>query len=240
MKRRTWITLGAVALTLAVLAPLIYSQQAYFEVPGRGLSFRSENPDVRWYGYQQHQNPDGTVTAYEANNAGTVTTAIYTLPPNPDADVSITPSGDNAVICYRHYMPFGVNVQNARMLNDILTDSGSDETVAFAIYPDADDGSAITSGKSDDATTDAVEVLDMSPDAVVGPGMYRFCACAQDVTGSILGAGQLVDDEFLDFANVGGVVVGEAANDCTTGTMPSTTGALSAVDNGIFGVKIGP
>lgn len=241
-QKRNWIIGTAAALVLALTLPVaIFGQANTFEIIGK-LLWRSANPVEQWFGYKQFTSGTGTVVGYQANSGGAATGIHYYLPPAPAGDVSITPSGDNKLICYRHYVPYGVTVTSARVLNDILTDSGADETLAIGIYVDADAGALLSSGKSDDATTDAVEILTMSPAAVtIGPGMYRICGCAQDVSGSVFGGGQLVDDEFLDFANVAGdVVVGEAANDCTTGTVPATTGVLSAVDNGIIGVRLGP
>lgn len=243
---RKYINRKTVLLALAAVllagVPLALVAQSYLDtIQGAGLQYQAMNPVNRWVGYQQDQTLAGTTVALRANNGGAASGAIWSLPPSPAADVSITPSGDNKVICWRGYIPYGFTATTARMLNDIATDSGSDETLGIGIYPDSDSGAAIATGQSDDATTDAVEAITLSPAAqVVGPGMYRVCACAQDVSGSVIGGGQLVDDEFLDFGNAGDVIVGEAANDCTAGAMPSTTGALSAVDNGIIGVKFGP
>lgn len=168
-----------------------------------------------------------------------VTGGFFNPASSPSGDVSITPSGDNKLLCVRKYLPQWLTVANARVLNDILSDSGADDTVAVAIYEDADAGVKLAGGQSDDASADAVEIIDVT-DVNLGPGFYRWCGCAQDVTGSVFGGGELVDDEALDYMNSGQVYVGEAANDCTAGATPATTGVLSAVDNGIIGVMYGP
>lgn len=170
---------------------------------------------------------------------GDVATGFFNPAANPSADVSITPSGDNAMLCVRKYLPHWLTVANARVLNDIVTDSGADETLGVAIYEDADAGVQLTEGTSADATTDVAQTVDVA-NVTLGPGFYRWCGCATDVSGSVFGGGELVDDEALDYMNLGQVYVGEAANACVAGNPPATTGALSAVDNGIIGVMYGP
>ena len=188
------------------------------------LQWRDDKADT----YHPLTQPDGDLTGGFFNPAA-----------SPSGDVSITTSGDNKMLCVRKFLPYWLTIANARVLNDILTDSGADDTQAVAIYEDADAGVQLTEGQSDDATTDAVEIINVA-DVTLGPGMYRWCGCSQDVTGSIFGGGELVDDEALDYMNSGQVYIGEAANDCVAGDPPATTGALSAIDNGIIGVMYGP
>ena len=167
---------------------------------------------------------------------GDVTGGHFIWPLSTTAD-AVTTTTDNAMLCERLFFPMNLTVANAYVLGVVGTDSGSDETLAFAIYNDADAGTQVTEGVGSDLTTTALVTIDVT-DATIGPGMYRFCWCAQDISGAAFHA-ETRDDEAIDVMNDDAVVFGTAANPCVTGNPPATTGALTTADDNVPVTKIG-
>ncbi len=162
---------------------------------------------------------------------------------NPDGDISgghwlhpaigaadtVTTTTDNAMLCQVLYLPMWLNATVVDVLGVVGTDSGTDETLAFAIYENADAGVQLTEGVGADLTTTALVAINIT-DVVLGPGMYRMCACAQDISGAAFHATTL-DDESIDVMNAVAVTFGTSANACVTGNPPDTTGALTTADD---------
>jgi hypothetical protein len=142
---------------------------------------------------------------------------------------TVTTSTDNALLCRREYFPMWLTVESIMLRGVVGADSGSDDTLSFAIYEDADAGVQLTEGEGADLTTTANVELDVA-NVTIGPGMYRFCGCAQDVSGAAFHATAL-DDEAIDVMNEGVVTFGTAANACVAGDPPATTGAISTADD---------
>lgn len=164
--------------------------------------------------------PDGDVTGG------------YFLNPAVAGDDAVTTSSDNVLLCNRVYIPNRLTVGAAYARNVVASDTASDETLGVAIYLDADAGTRLATGISSDATTTENVEIDFT-DVTLNPGMYRLCGCAQDVSGSSFHAATL-DDESIDVMNSGaGPVFGTGANSCSSGSPPTTTGAITTADDNI-------
>lgn len=179
---------------------------------------------------------DSADTYYFLTNPDADLTGGHFVHPAVGGDDAVTSSGDNVLLCSRVYLPLWLTVGSAYVRNVVASDTGSDETLAVAIYEDADAGTRLATGQSSDATTTENAEIDFT-DVTLGPGMYRLCGCAQDVSGSSFHAATQ-DDETIDVINQDTVVFGTGANSCSSGAPPTTTGALSTADDNIPVIKL--
>lgn len=106
-------------------------------------------------------------------------------------------------------------------------------TAGVAIYPDSDGGTelgeAVASVTNDGGAGTRIPATGLSMTFVEGT-TYRVCICVDNVTLALPlesqhGGGVAIQWPYL---NAGTTVVGHAANTCTTGNPPATTGALTA------------
>ena len=167
---------------------------------------------------------------------GDLTGGHFMSPANGAAD-AVTTAGDNVMLCEVIHLPMWLTVANAYVRFVVASDTGSDETLAIAIYENADAGVQLTEGVGADSTTTENVVIDVT-DVTLGPGMYRFCGCAQDISGGAFHA-ETRDDEYIDIMNQGAVKFGTAANACVAGNPPTLTGALTTRDDNAIVFKIG-
>ena len=106
-----------------------------------------------------------------------------------------------------------------------LTSTCASGTSGWAIYPDADGGTALAS-TSASCTTAGAKVATVSSYTIVAETDYRVCYCSSATTGNFLGVDN-ASGELNKLTNAFNVKTGAAANSCTSGAPPSTTGALS-------------
>jgi len=167
---------------------------------------------------------------------GDVTGGFFAWPPI-GGDDAVTTTTDETMLCEVIYLPQWLTVANVYLRGVVGADSASDDTISFAIYENADAGAQLTEATGADLSATANVTLDVT-DVTLGPGMYRFCGCAQDVSGAAFHAATL-DDETVDIMNLGAVTFGTAANVCVAGDPPATTGALTTADDNKIVFKIG-
>jgi hypothetical protein len=185
------------------------------------LQFRNDKADT----YYPLTQPDADITG-----------GAFTFPSEHSSD-TVTTSTDNQMVCQQIFMPGWLTVNNIMIKGVVASDSSTDDTLAVAIYEDATAGvRLVTTGASADFTSTAVRTLAVT-DTTLGPGFYRLCYCAQDVTGVAFHAATL-DDEAIDVMNQGVVTFGTAANACAAGVPPTTTGALTTADLELAVIKL--
>ena len=161
------------------------------------------------------------------SSAADLTTATFFYPQDFGVDIAITPSGANAGLVVRAYVPFPITVAQAVLGLEDLSAADTSDIVGFAIYRDADAGEQLYTDNSPWAAS-AGTVMN-GTDVTLQPGMYRFYFCSSDATN--LGyTGTTLDDEVQDiFSDAGSdVFIATTANACTAGVPPTTTGALTA------------
>jgi len=185
------------------------------------FNWRSDLADT----YHPLTQPDGDVTG-----------GVFISPAVGGDDV-VTTSGDNVMLCQVTHLPMWLTVANVYLRGVVGADSGSDDTISFAIYENADAGVQLTEATGSDLAATANVTLNVT-DVTLGPGMYRMCGCAQDVSGAAFHAATL-DDETIDVLNIGSVTFGTAANACVSGNPPDTTGSLTTADDNMIVFKLG-
>lgn len=192
-----------------------------FTVGDGTYTFLSDSEDA----YYVLTQPDGDLTG-----------GAFTFPAIGASD-SVTTTTDNALLCQQVFMPGILTVNNIMVRGVVGSDSATDDTLAVAIYEDADAGTRlITTGASSDFTTTANATLAVT-DTTLQPGFYRLCGCSQDISGVAFHAAAL-DDESIDVMNQGTVTFGTGANACASGVPPTTTGALTTADDAIPVIKL--
>lgn len=155
--------------------------------------------------------------------------------------VAAAANADNVLLVKRAFVPQPVVVTHVDILNnDLANASAGDNTIAVAIYHDADAGVQIVElvGATDDGggATTGLYTLDIT-DTTLQPGWYRFAFCAQDASDNDIELHQANADILLLWG--AGAATGEmtatGANPCVAGDPPATTGALTQVaDNMVF------
>jgi hypothetical protein len=165
--------------------------------------------------------PDGTWTT------GNLIWGEYT-----DASAAFA-NADNVMVVQRIYIPHTVTVTHIDMLNiDVANASAGDNTIAAAIYYDADAGAQIVEliGATDDGAGNATGLytLDIA-DTTLHPGWYRIGFCAQDASDNDI-EGHTANADVLLVYGAGaatGELYSEATNACVAGNPAATTGALA-------------
>jgi hypothetical protein len=120
--------------------------------------------------------------------------------------------------------------------------SGSSQTCGVAIYPDSDAGTVLASTSGACPATGSQGVLSatgLTGFTITDDTTYRICACATHALVHFAVAGGNADRLAR---NVNAVVAssGPAANACTSGALPSTTGTISADNKGQPLVEVAP
>lgn len=122
-----------------------------------------------------------------------------------------------------------VSIVNAATLRASVTAGAS--VLGIGIYANADAGAALASG-SIAVSVDGPAVIIVPNFTMVGGIAYRVCVCGGS-GGNILAAATYNGPPVAFLANTFSTIVGIAANTCTTGVPPATTGALTPQNNQI-------
>jgi len=155
--------------------------------------------------------------------------------------VAAAANADNVMLVKRAYVPHPITVVQIDTLNiDLANVSAADNTIAVAIYADADAGVQIVElvGATDDGAGAATGLYSLDiADTTLLPGWYRFAFCAQDASDNDIELHQTNADVLL--IHGAGAAPGEftstATNPCVAGDPPATTGALvQGADNMVF------
>jgi hypothetical protein len=174
--------------------------------------------------YVVHATPDGDLT----------TGYLMFAPGLPESADAVTGGADNVMYVLVRYVPFPITVETVKMTVE-GADSAADDTVAVAVYYNADAGAQIAEIQSADQAGAANLNLDI-PDFTLQPGFYRFAWCSQDITGAD-SVSFLLDDQYIDVLNATTVFWGTAANACVAGNPEATTGALTSSDIAVPVIK---
>jgi hypothetical protein len=136
------------------------------------------------------------------------------------------------MVVQRIYIPHTTTVIEVDILSNPLANaSAADNTIAVAIYYDADAGAQIVEvvGATDDTAGAATQLENLNiADTTLNPGWYRIAFCAQDATDHDI-EGHTAHADYLLMAGGGaaaGELYSEATNPCVNGDPPATTGAL--------------
>lgn len=142
-------------------------------------------------------------------------------------------SSTDELRCIRFIMPFSIT--GASHLNfNVTTGAG---TCAMGLFPDDNAGSVLLSN-SQSCTATGVKVGTTSPTVNLDAGTtYRLCMCSSSTSTLVLAQESFASLKINLIANATTVKEGTAANACTTGALPPTTGALTAASFNLpFGV----
>ena len=112
-----------------------------------------------------------------------------------------------------------------------LSSGGAGATCGVAIYPDSDGGSSIASFSASCTGSGVISSTSLSFSLVAGD-IYRLCYCGSsgtsptwNVAREIATSGINRTDQLRNAVTTGH---GTAANSCSTGVPPSTTGTITA------------
>ena len=152
---------------------------------------------------------------------------------DPISAVAAAADADDVMLVRRFYIPHTVTVTEIDVTTNPLANvSADDNTIAVAIYYDADAGVQIVElvGVTDNSGGAAtiLHTLDIA-DTTLNPGWYRIGFCAQDATDHDLEIHVVHADNMLILS--AGAATGEmfsTGTACTNGDPAATTGALTA------------
>ena len=138
-----------------------------------------------------------------------------------------------ANVLYCAAVPAYKTFTGTKFAGDVYTaDAGS--TTGFGIYPDANGGTALATVSGSSAAIAVITGTGFSIPLVVGT-YYRICACTTSTLVRYTSARTLVAGGTFasqnDLMNAATPMIGTAANACTAGVPPSTTGAITANNN---------
>jgi hypothetical protein len=105
------------------------------------------------------------------------------------------------------------------------TTAGS-TTVGLAVYQDGDSGAVVAKGSVGHGSDGPVAITGLGPFTLTGGTSYRFCLCTRNAANYLTSYANN-SPPYARWANAFATVVGTAANGCTTGVPPTTTGALT-------------
>lgn len=149
----------------------------------------------------------------------------YTFPADAAGQVQ-TIGAANTLFCWRPVASFAIT--NATKLGCPFATGTGGSTGGCAIYADADAGARQATCSGSTASSGVLVCTGLSAFSLVEGTRYRVCICntstsTQYEAPGFTGAGQLGDL----LTKLEATSVGTAANSCTTGAPPTTTGAIT-------------
>lgn len=156
--------------------------------------------------------------------AQTVTSHLL-LPAYGGSQIQSWP-GVDVLVCATLPARMGITTAT-KMAGAVNTNGAAGAICSWAIYPD-DDAGTLLANVTSTCTAYGIKTSTVSVSLVQGT-FYRFCTCSNK-TGQYLGIYELDTStpfEKNQAMNAATTRIGRATNGCTSGALPSTTGALS-------------
>jgi hypothetical protein len=153
------------------------------------------------------------------------TTTHMLLPSYGAVSGQTRPGTANQIVCATYVAPFSMT--NATKLAQGIT--GGSSTCGAAIYPDSDSGTALASISGSCASQGVFSATGLTAFSLSAGVAYRVCTCATATSGSYAA---IIDNNTAggrtaDMLNTFGSRIGTAANNCSAGVPPSTTGVIT-------------
>lgn len=158
-----------------------------------------------------------------------VTVTHLVIPNYPGAAAQTTSGSANQLVCARLVAPYSIS--GATHITGGVTTGTGGASCGFAIYDDADGGTRRATTGAVSCAAAANITASVSSFSLTQGTIYRICYCStatstvvfMTVQDSATGTGHMAD-----MMNQVSTFVGTAANGCSSGAPPTTTGALSA------------